>query len=64
MSKFVAQPELFMSEDRGYGRGVGSLITPTGTVVAIHHEQDEFANVCIKEVYSQYLNAPKEGAPK
>lgn len=60
MSKFVYQPELFAVEDRGYGRSVGHLITPTGNVIALHHEQDEFANACIREVYSQYLNAPKE----
>ncbi len=49
-------PEMFQIEDRGYGRGVGHLITPNGRLIAIHHEQDDFANACIKEVYSQYLN--------
>lgn len=60
MSKMVWQPELFSIEDRGYNRGVGHAILPSGQVIAVHHEQDEWSAEVIRRVYSAYLCGDEE----
>ncbi len=64
------EPSLFDLEDRGYNRGTGHIVLPSGQLLACSQESgaddsqesgaDEWNAVLFKEAMSRYLN--DEGA--
>lgn len=52
------EPSLFDLEDRGYNRGTGHVVLPSGQLLAVSQESngDEWAAVLFKQVMSLYLN--------
>lgn len=51
------EPSLFDLEDRGYNRGTGHIVLPSGQLIAVSQEADgdEFAAVLFRDVLSLYL---------
>ncbi len=50
-------PALFDLEDRGYGRGMGHVVMPSGQLLAVSHEADalELNNVLLRLVYGEHV---------
>lgn len=52
----MIDPAVHMVEDRGYGRGVGHCVLPSGQLLAVSHEEPnlEFNNELTRLAYADH----------